>query len=66
MPPTESFDDVMGRLRAGEQSAAATEIFHRFARRLIGLARTRLDDRVRGKVDAEDVLQSVLDRKSVV
>ena len=30
-----------------------------FARRLIGLARTRLDDRVRGKVDAEDVLQSV-------
>ena len=59
MPQSESFDDVMGRLRAGDQSAAATEIFQRFARRLIGLARTRLDDRVRSKVDAEDVLQSV-------
>lgn len=48
----------MSRLRAGEEDAAG-EIFHRFARRLIGLARTRLDGAVRKKVDPEEVVQSV-------
>jgi RNA polymerase sigma-70 factor, ECF subfamily len=38
---------------------AAREIFDRFARRLIGLARTRLDRRIRQKIDPEDVVQSV-------
>jgi RNA polymerase sigma-70 factor, ECF subfamily len=33
-------------------------VFGRFSRRLIGLARTRLDKRTRAKVDPEDVVQS--------
>jgi RNA polymerase sigma-70 factor (ECF subfamily) len=58
--PPDSFADVMARLRAGDQAAAA-EVFGRFAQRLIGLARRRLesDERLRAKVDPEDVLQSV-------
>lgn len=58
MPPETPFEDVMARLRAGDD-AAASEVFHRFARRLIGLARSRLDHVVRQKVDPEDILQSV-------
>ena len=49
----------MARLRAGDNAAAA-EVFRRFANRLIGLARTHLDARVRQKVDPEDVMQSAL------
>lgn len=55
--PTSSFADVMGRLRAGD-ARAATQVFERFAQRLIGLARRRLNRRLRNKVDPEDVLQS--------
>src|SRR5262249_58687579 len=54
-----AFAEVMGRLRAGDQAAAA-EVFRRFANRLIGLARTHLDRRLRQKVDPEDVMQSAL------
>src|SRR5580692_11428902 len=53
-----SFDTVMQRLRAGDDEAAA-DVFRRFADRLIGLARSRLDERLRQKVDPEDVMQSV-------
>jgi RNA polymerase sigma-70 factor, ECF subfamily len=53
------FDDLMERLRAGDQEAARA-IFHRFGRRLVGLARSRLNERMRQKVDPEDVMQSVL------
>src|SRR4051794_11907012 len=53
------FHEVMARLRAGDNAAAA-EVFRRFANRLIGLARTHLDARVRQKVDPEDVMQSAL------
>jgi len=52
-----SFNDVMARLRSGDDDAAAT-IFHRFARQLAALARRHLDGRLRQKVDPEDVLQS--------
>jgi RNA polymerase sigma-70 factor (ECF subfamily) len=48
----------MKRLRAGDDDAAA-EVFRRFTHRLIGLARSRLDHLIRGKVDPEDILQSV-------
>lgn len=57
MPNEPSFADLMARLRQGDQEAAAV-VFRRFARRLIGLARTHLDGRLRRKVDPEDVLQS--------
>jgi serine/threonine protein kinase len=54
-----AFHDVMSRLQQGDQHAA-TEVFHRFAHRLIGLARSHLDQRIRHKVDPEDVMQSAL------
>src|SRR3954451_25488557 len=47
----------MERLRDGED-AAARVVFARYTRQLIALARQRLDDRLAGKVDAEDVVQS--------
>ncbi len=56
--PDRSFDDLMTRLRAGDDDAAA-EVFRRFTHRLIGLARSRLDHLIRGKLDPEDILQSV-------
>ncbi len=58
MKSDRSFDDLMTRLRAGDDAAAA-EVFNRFAQRLLTLARHRLDPLLRPKVDAEDVLQSV-------
>jgi RNA polymerase sigma-70 factor (ECF subfamily) len=58
MTAEQSFDDLMTRLRAGDQDAAA-ELFRRFAGRLIGLARSHLDRRLQTKVDPEDVVQSV-------
>ncbi|MFN4258057.1 MAG: RNA polymerase sigma factor [Gemmataceae bacterium] len=48
----------MSRLRGGDEQAAA-EVFRRFARRLIGLAGSRLHGMIRQKVDPEDVMQSV-------
>jgi len=53
-----SFDVLIARLRAGDEDAAA-EIFHRFARRLVRLARQRLGEGICRKEDARDVLQSV-------
>jgi RNA polymerase sigma-70 factor (ECF subfamily) len=58
MSETESFAELIARLQAGDE-AAAGRIFHNYARRLIGLARSRLDTRIRQKVDPEDVVQSV-------
>jgi RNA polymerase sigma-70 factor (ECF subfamily) len=58
MAPEDSFASLMARLQAGDDRAAA-EVFHRFAQRLIALARLHLDSRLRQKVDPEDVLQSV-------
>jgi RNA polymerase sigma-70 factor (ECF subfamily) len=58
MSTPDSFDEVIGRLCEGDQQAAA-EIFRRFVGRLIPFARNRLSAQVRGKIDPEDVLQSV-------
>ncbi len=55
---TASFNDLQAGLKAGDQEAAR-ELFTRFATRLVGLARSRLDTRQRQKVDPEDVVQSV-------
>ncbi len=53
-----SFDDLLTRLRTGDDQAAKA-IFDRFANRLIGVARARLGQRFRPKLDPEDVVQSV-------
>jgi len=55
----ESFDEVLERLKQGDEQAAE-EIFTRFTSRLIGLARNRLNGQLRQKEDPEDVVQSVL------
>jgi RNA polymerase sigma-70 factor (ECF subfamily) len=52
------FEELMGRLRAGDDDAAA-EVYNRFIPRLIGLIHRRLDRRLRSNVDPEDVAQSV-------
>lgn len=52
------FDELMALLRAGDEDAAA-RLFRRYARRLVGLARVRLDHRLRSKLDPDDVVQSV-------
>ena len=57
MHAEDSFADLMVRLRDGDPEAAR-QVFNRFARRLIALARGRLEARLREKVEPEDVLQS--------
>jgi RNA polymerase sigma-70 factor (ECF subfamily) len=58
MSQAHSFDDLMARLRTGDNEAAA-QVFHRFGERLIAVAQKRLGPQMRPKVDPEDVLQSV-------
>jgi RNA polymerase sigma-70 factor (ECF subfamily) len=53
-----SFPDLMVRLRSGDQGAAF-EVFHKYSRRLAGLARSRLQGALAAKVDPDDILQSV-------
>jgi RNA polymerase sigma-70 factor (ECF subfamily) len=53
----DSFAEFLGRFRAGD-STASQEVFRRFARRLIALARVRFDAGLRHKVDPEGVVQS--------
>ncbi len=52
-----AFQDLMDRLRQGDP-LASQQIFERFARGLINLARRRLDVLIRQKVDPEDVMLS--------
>ncbi|MCH7727765.1 MAG: hypothetical protein IH991_14985 [Planctomycetes bacterium] len=58
MSDENSFHDMLARLDQG-QGDAQTEVFRRFAERLVKLARARLDDRIRKTADPEDVMQSV-------
>jgi RNA polymerase sigma-70 factor (ECF subfamily) len=53
----DSFAEFLGRLR-NRDDAAANELFCRFARQLIALARRRIGDGLRHKVDPEDIVQS--------
>jgi RNA polymerase sigma-70 factor (ECF subfamily) len=59
MSEDSSFDVLLARLRAGDEDAATT-IFNRYVRRLVGLARSRLDALTRAKVDPEEVANSAL------
>lgn len=58
MDEPRSFDDLMARLAAGSDTAASC-LFHVYGQRLIALARSRLDERIRQKLDPEEVVQSV-------
>ena len=58
MTAGESFGDAIVQLHLGNEQAAA-EIYQRFARRLIGLARGRLEATLQAKADPESVVQSV-------
>jgi RNA polymerase sigma factor (sigma-70 family) len=49
---------LLDRFRSGD-AAAASAIFERYVSRLIGLARTRMSERLSQRVDPEDVVQSV-------
>jgi RNA polymerase sigma factor (sigma-70 family) len=58
---TEAVPDVQELLlcvQQGDQTAAAV-VFNLYKRRLLALARSQLDTRIRRKVDPEDVVQSV-------
>jgi RNA polymerase sigma factor (sigma-70 family) len=49
--------ELLARWRDGDQ-AAATELFRRYAERMLALARSRLSDWLARHVDPEDVVQS--------
>ncbi len=53
-----SVDELLERLGRGEEDAAV-ELFNRFAKRLLGLAKSRMAAKLQQKVDPEDVVQSV-------
>jgi RNA polymerase sigma-70 factor (ECF subfamily) len=52
-------DDQRLPVNPADSAQAAGEVFNRFARRLIALARTHVDQRFQHKIDPEDVVQSV-------
>jgi len=54
----EGSGELVARWQKGDQQAA-TDLFRRYADRLIALARSRLPAKVHQRVDAEDVVQSV-------
>jgi RNA polymerase sigma-70 factor (ECF subfamily) len=57
MGASSSFTDLMARLRAGDQ-AAARQVFQRFVHKLVRLARERMGQALRRRVDPEEVVQS--------
>lgn len=57
MSVVSSFAVVLERLRRGEEDAA-TEVYRRFAGRLMAVARERLNPLLRRKADPEDIIQS--------
>jgi RNA polymerase sigma-70 factor (ECF subfamily) len=54
---TDSFADFVKRLQSGDD-AASRQLFERFARQLVAMARRRFDGPLKHKVDPEDVVQS--------
>jgi RNA polymerase sigma-70 factor, ECF subfamily len=58
MSDDDSFNELMARLRSGDE-AAETLVFRRYVQRLIALAGRQFETRIREKVDVEGVVQSV-------
>jgi RNA polymerase sigma-70 factor (ECF subfamily) len=58
MPDPQESRELVALWRAGDQGAAKM-LFDRYVDRLVGLARRRIGQRLQGRVDAEDVVQSV-------
>lgn len=58
MNDDENSINLLDRWRGGDESAA-TEIFERYVNRLCALARTRLSNRMKRRVEPEDIVQSV-------
>jgi len=58
--PTDSVSHWIDRLQAGDRAAAA-ELWQRYFRRLVGLARKKLADSPRRAADEEDVALSAFD-----
>jgi RNA polymerase sigma-70 factor (ECF subfamily) len=56
--PTPDIQELLTRVQHGDQAAAAA-VFDRYKRRLLALARSHLDTRIRRKVDPDDIVQSV-------
>jgi RNA polymerase sigma-70 factor, ECF subfamily len=54
----ESLPELLARLR-NYDAEAADQLFDHFTHQLLALARTHLDDWARGKIDPEDIVQSV-------
>lgn len=57
MAADSSFEDLVARLRAGDD-AAETLVFRRYARRLVGLAAQRFDGWMSDRIDVEDAVLS--------
>ncbi|MEM8678076.1 MAG: sigma-70 family RNA polymerase sigma factor [Planctomycetota bacterium] len=49
--------ELLQRLESGDPDAA-TDIFNRYIRRLMALARSRIGTRLQSRIDAEDIVQS--------
>jgi RNA polymerase sigma factor (sigma-70 family) len=59
MPQEPTFAEFLARLRRGDDEAAR-QLVERFGRSLFLRAQARLDQRLRGKIDADDVVNSAL------
>ena len=57
MSEQEDSVELLARWREGDESAA-TRLFERYVGRLVGLARSRLSERMKRRVEPEDVVQS--------
>jgi RNA polymerase sigma factor (sigma-70 family) len=58
MSQNDSFDELMARLKAGDEGAE-TLVFRRYVQRLIALAGRQFEAELRDKADVEGVVQSV-------
>jgi len=56
MSDSEEIDHLIGQAAAGDQPSA-TALFARFHERLLKMIRLRMDRRLKGRVDSEDIVQ---------